>query len=105
MTEREKFEANERKAYLVAKAGGKCEVCGAWLNVPQLAHDDGILPSMVAPGASLQVSVRRRTAHSKRAADHCDRLSRPFLDTPYQRGFFLVLHDFPGKAARIFRKK
>jgi hypothetical protein len=38
MTEREKFEANERKAYLVAKSGGRCEVCGDWLNIPQLAH-------------------------------------------------------------------
>lgn len=38
MTERERFEANEQKAYLLAKAGGRCEVCGEYCNYPQLAH-------------------------------------------------------------------
>jgi hypothetical protein len=38
MTDRERFEASEQKLALIERAGGMCDVCGASLTHPQLAH-------------------------------------------------------------------
>jgi len=40
MRERDKFNANERREWLFAQAGRRCQVCGRALEsgVPQLAH-------------------------------------------------------------------
>ena len=38
MTDRERFEASEQKLALIERAGGMCEVCGASLTHPQIAH-------------------------------------------------------------------
>lgn len=38
MTERERLDAWEQKIALIERAGGRCEVCGASLTHPQVAH-------------------------------------------------------------------
>lgn len=38
MTDRERLDAWEQKLALIERAGGVCEVCGASLTHPQIAH-------------------------------------------------------------------